>query len=101
VSESSVPPEPSDAATDVPTQAADSHYIQVETRTPLLTSISEAEIMKLAGIDLNGRQIENVVKTSRLLARRLGKSLGIEEVNTVLEAISPNLLSGSVKNDVS
>ena len=57
--------------------------------------------MKLAGIDLNGRQIENVVKTSRLLARRLGKSLGIEEVNTVLEAISPNLLSGSVKNDVS
>lgn len=57
--------------------------------------------MKLAEIDLNGRQIKNVVKTSRLLARRLGKSLGIEEVNTVLEATSPNLLSESIKNEIS
>ena len=54
--------------------------VQAEKQAPLRTSGSDLEILELADIDLNGRQIENVVKASRSLARRLGKSLSIDEV---------------------
>lgn len=38
----------------------------------------------LAGIDLNGRQIKNVLKTSQLLACRKKMSLKLEHLNVVL-----------------
>lgn len=48
------------------------------------TSISESEIAILAEEFMNGRQIKNVVKTSRLLASRDKVPLQLEHVKTIL-----------------
>ncbi|KAH7313972.1 P-loop containing nucleoside triphosphate hydrolase protein [Stachybotrys elegans] len=48
------------------------------------TSIKESDIDVLAKEAMNGRQIKNVVKTSRLLASRTNSRLQLEHVKTVL-----------------
>lgn len=46
--------------------------------------LSEKEIGLLADVDLNGRQIKNVLKTGQLLARHKGVRLRYEHLRTVL-----------------
>ncbi|KAI9690886.1 MAG: hypothetical protein M1822_008506 [Bathelium mastoideum] len=48
------------------------------------SGLSEAELDMLAELNLNGREIKNIVKTARLLANRKGISLTMENVKTVL-----------------
>ena len=40
---------------------------------------------KLAMMELNGRQIKNIIKTSKLLASRRRAKLGYEHIKTVLD----------------
>ncbi|KAF5630608.1 TOB3 (member of AAA-ATPase family) [Fusarium tjaetaba] len=47
-------------------------------------SLSEDELDELAGVELNGRQIKNVVKTARLLATHEKTQLAMSHINTVL-----------------
>ncbi|KAF5569175.1 TOB3 (member of AAA-ATPase family) [Fusarium phyllophilum] len=47
-------------------------------------SISEDELDKLAAVELNGRQIKNVVKTARLLATHEKTQLAMGHISTVL-----------------
>jgi hypothetical protein len=47
--------------------------------------IAEAELPKLAEVELNGRQIKNVLKTAGLLARHKGVKLRYEHLRTVLD----------------
>lgn len=62
--------------------------------TPMKTSIPEAEVSVLAELELNGRQIKNIVKTGRLLARSLAKELSIDEIRTVLEVMNASAQPG-------
>ncbi|KAI9665875.1 MAG: hypothetical protein M1821_003810 [Bathelium mastoideum] len=48
------------------------------------SGLSEAELDMLAELNLNGREIKNIVKTARLLANRKGTSLTMENAKTVL-----------------
>ncbi|KAF5580908.1 TOB3 (member of AAA-ATPase family) [Fusarium pseudocircinatum] len=47
-------------------------------------NLSEDELDELAGVELNGRQIKNVVKTARLLATHEKTSLAMGHISTVL-----------------
>lgn len=47
--------------------------------------LSEDEMGLLANVELNGRQIKNVLKTSSLLARHKGSKLRYEYLQTVLD----------------
>ncbi|KAG5783998.1 hypothetical protein H9Q73_002356 [Fusarium xylarioides] len=47
-------------------------------------SLSKDELDKLAGVELNGRQIKNVVKTARLLATHEKTQLAMGHISTVL-----------------
>jgi ATP-dependent 26S proteasome regulatory subunit len=47
-------------------------------------TITEAEIRALAGLDLNGRQIKNVLKTANLLACHKEEKLAFRHLQTVL-----------------
>lgn len=47
-------------------------------------TLTEPDIDGLSLVELNGRQIKNVLKTSQLLALRKGESLSREYVETVL-----------------
>ncbi|KAH9436363.1 hypothetical protein MCOR02_000033 [Pyricularia oryzae] len=47
-------------------------------------SVPERDIDDLAEIELNGRQIKNVLKTAQLLANRKGSALKSEFIHTVL-----------------
>lgn len=58
------------------------------------SSIRETHVRDLAKRELNGRQIKNVIKTSRLLAARDGVALNLEHIHTVLRANGPRLLGG-------
>ncbi|KAL8356165.1 hypothetical protein RB601_001463 [Gaeumannomyces tritici] len=49
-----------------------------------MEGLEEEELAELAGEELNGRQIKNVVKTARLLAARSGGLLRLEHVKMVL-----------------
>ncbi|KAG7417737.1 hypothetical protein Forpe1208_v005143 [Fusarium oxysporum f. sp. rapae] len=46
--------------------------------------IKEEEIKALAGLELNGRQIKNVLKTANLLACHKGEKLAFTHLRTVL-----------------
>ncbi|KAM6522120.1 hypothetical protein FALCPG4_011808 [Fusarium falciforme] len=46
--------------------------------------ITENEVKALAGLELNGRQIKNVLKTANLLACHKGQRLSFEHLRTVL-----------------
>jgi hypothetical protein len=58
------------------------------------SDISEKDLDALADIDLNGRQIKNVLKTSFLMAARKNLPLKREFVETVL-AIEDPMRDGS------
>lgn len=47
--------------------------------------ISEEEMALLAGVEINGRQIKNILKTGGLLARHKGVKLGYVHLRTVLD----------------
>ncbi|KAF5678051.1 TOB3 (member of AAA-ATPase family) [Fusarium denticulatum] len=57
-------------------------------------NLSEDELDELAGVELNGRQIKNVVKTARLLATHEKTSLAMGHISTVLR-IKKGLAGGS------
>ncbi|TVY55108.1 Fidgetin-like protein 1 [Lachnellula cervina] len=46
--------------------------------------LSEGELDRLAGVEINGRQIKNVLKTSQLLSQHKGVPLRYEHLRTVL-----------------
>ncbi|KAF5640605.1 TOB3 (member of AAA-ATPase family) [Fusarium sp. NRRL 52700] len=58
------------------------------------SSLSEDELDELAGVELNGRQIKNVVKTARLLATHERTQLSMSHISTVLR-IKKGLAGGS------
>ena len=47
-------------------------------------ALTEGELGSLAEVDINGRQIKNVLKTGQLLARHKGEVLGFAHLKTVL-----------------
>ena len=47
------------------------------------SSITDDELFDLAELDLNGREVKNLVKTGRLLAKRKGESLGMTHLLSV------------------
>lgn len=49
------------------------------------TSFSERDLQALAELELNGRQIKNVVKSSQLLAFSKGKALGKAHIDVILK----------------
>ncbi|KAF5968187.1 AAA family ATPase [Fusarium bulbicola] len=57
-------------------------------------SLSGDELDELAGVELNGRQIKNVVKTARLLATHERTELAMNHISTVLR-IKKGLAGGS------
>jgi SpoVK/Ycf46/Vps4 family AAA+-type ATPase len=57
---------------------------QSEKSTALHVSISDTELDRLARMDLNGREINNVIKAARLLAARHQVPLKVAHVQTVL-----------------
>jgi hypothetical protein len=48
-------------------------------------AITSSQLDQLSYMNMNGRQIKNVLKTAQLLARRKSKPLGHEHVMTVLD----------------
>lgn len=48
-------------------------------------AFSNADLDRLAGYAMNGREIKNVLKTAKLLAGKQGVELGIQQVETVLK----------------
>ncbi len=60
---------------------------------------SEADIMKLAQIPMNGRQIKNVLKTAQLLAVRKGTPLGLEQVEVVTRLRAANARGVSTRSE--
>jgi hypothetical protein len=48
-------------------------------------ALSEADITRLAGMQVNGRQIKNILKIARLLASRKGETLKYEHIVTTLD----------------
>lgn len=58
------------------------------------SSLSEDELDELASVELNGRQIKNVVKTARLLATHEKTQLAMSHISTVLR-IKKGLAGGS------
>ena len=53
-------------------------------RRGIENELSEKEVSMLAEVDINGRQIKNVLKTGQLLARHKGTKLKYEHLRTVL-----------------
>ncbi|KAI1069271.1 hypothetical protein LB507_008660, partial [Fusarium sp. FIESC RH6] len=54
------------------------------------TSLSDQALKSLAQLPMNGRQIRNVVKISRILAGKEKEMLGLKQIRTVLEATQQN-----------
>ena len=54
------------------------------------TSLSDQALKNLAQLPMNGRQIRNVVKISRILAGKENEMLGLKQIRTVLEATQQN-----------
>lgn len=51
---------------------------------------TEDQVEKLAGIDLNGRQIKNILKTAQLLATSKDAALSYGHVKTITELRASN-----------
>ena len=49
------------------------------------TGLSEGELKNLAKVEVNGREIKNIVKTARLLSKQAKAPLAIEHVRMVLK----------------
>jgi hypothetical protein len=48
-------------------------------------ALSDADVTRLASMQVNGRQIKNILKIARLLARRKGETLKYEHIVTTLD----------------
>ena len=48
------------------------------------SKISEAELDKLADIDVNGRRIRNITKTARIMAKRAGRGICYTDIKQVM-----------------
>lgn len=48
---------------------------------------TDAALNKLCELDVNGREIKNLVKMAKLLAKNQGDTMGIEHVKDVIEVI--------------
>ncbi|KAM5344895.1 hypothetical protein ACJ41O_010757 [Fusarium nematophilum] len=59
-------------------------HLEAKVAGEAVHEISEDEIKALAGLDLNGRQIKNVLKTANLLACHKGEKLAFRHLRTVL-----------------
>ncbi|KAK4450160.1 P-loop containing nucleoside triphosphate hydrolase protein [Podospora aff. communis PSN243] len=46
--------------------------------------ITDEEYDKLAEIDINGRKIKNITKTARILAKRSGRGINLNDIQTVM-----------------
>lgn len=55
-----------------------------------LVPFSDADLDKLAKVQLNGRQIKNVLKTAQLLASRYNECLAMSHIDTVLKLRKAN-----------
>jgi len=60
----------------------------------LNTEISAKQLEALAQIELNGRRIKNVVKTSLVMAKSQGRELQYEDVEKVLKITEGLTLTG-------
>jgi len=58
-------------------------------------SMTESDLDKLAEMELNGRQIKNVVKTAGLIAMRNGEPLGVAHVRVVMGVMGDSRLGGN------
>jgi hypothetical protein len=67
-----------------------SKFLSRDTGTDEINTITEADLDKLAKIQLNGRQIKNVLKTAQLLADRYDEGLGMKHLDTVLKLRKAN-----------
>lgn len=56
--------------------------------------MTERDLDELAEMELNGRQIKNVVKTAGLIALRNGEPLGVEHVRVVMGVMGDGRLGG-------
>nr|POF17387.1 hypothetical protein CFP56_76109 [Quercus suber] len=61
------------------------------------TSISSAQLASLARLEMNGRQIKNIVKTARLLSGQAGSPLKLQHIEMVLKnVLSSDLVTGKL-----
>ena len=60
---------------------------------------SDADLDRLVGYEMNGREIKNVLKTAKLLASKKKESLDISHVETVL-AIEKRHINNELENVV-
>jgi hypothetical protein len=65
-----------------------------QTRNSNIGAFTEAELDKLAKVQLNGRQIKNVLKTAQLLASKYDECLGMGHLETVLKLREANKKKG-------
>lgn len=50
--------------------------------------LSDTDLVHLSQIEINGRQIKNIIKTARLLSKQKNVPLAMEHVETVLKVKS-------------
>jgi hypothetical protein len=67
-----------------------SNFLSRKTGSNEASMITDADLDRLAKVQLNGRQIKNVLKTAQLLADRYEKGLGMSHLDTVLKLRKAN-----------
>ncbi|KAJ4361823.1 hypothetical protein N0V83_010764 [Neocucurbitaria cava] len=67
-----------------------SKFLGRSSQTARTASFSEADLDKLSKVQLNGRQIKNVLKTAQLLAARYDERLAMSHLDTVLNLRKAN-----------
>lgn len=63
------------------------------------STIKRTELDELAKMQLNGREIKNIIKTARLLANRKDIGLGLDHVKTVLRIKQDTVLNSVLAED--
>lgn len=48
------------------------------------STVSSTELEALAGIDVNGRRIRNIVKTARIMAKQANRGISFDDVKKVM-----------------
>ncbi|KAF1843101.1 putative AAA family ATPase [Cucurbitaria berberidis CBS 394.84] len=67
-----------------------SKFLTRSSQAAHMDSFAEADVDRLAKVQLNGRQIKNVIKTAQLLAARYDECLGMTHLDTVLKLRKAN-----------
>ncbi len=67
-----------------------SKFLTRNAATADITQFSDADLDKLAKVEMNGRQIKNVLKTAQLLAARYDEVMGMPHLETVLKLRKAN-----------